>query len=299
MQQRAIVLLNHSSHSADASAAVRLEELLRGGPFEATVERHSGDRLQAAALRAVKAGYTILVAAGGDGTVSAVASIAAAHGAVMGVLPFGTMNHFARDLDIPLDLDAAAANLRCGRVATVDVGDVNGRTFVNNSSLGLYPRLLWEREQDERRGRRKWTAFALAAARVWREYRRITVSIEGRGYRRRVRSPFVFVGNNQYAIHEGRIDARSSLRDGVLQLCMAPDADRSHMTRIVLAAIAGRLGTVTGFESLTTTALTITASSRRVGVSLDGELTVLEPPLRYTIRPQALRVILPAQGEAP
>src|SRR5688572_29931519 len=179
MQQRAIVLLNHSSHSADASAAVRLEELLRGGPFEATVERHSGDRLQAAALRAVKAGYTILVAAGGDGTVSAVASIAAAHGAVLGVLPFGTMNHFARDLDIPLDLDAAAANLRCGRVATVYVGDVNGRTFVNNSSLGLYPRLLWEREQDERRGRRKLTAFALAAARVWREYRRITVSIEG------------------------------------------------------------------------------------------------------------------------
>jgi len=294
MRQHAVVLLNHSSRNADPSAVARAEELLRG----AAVERLAGDRLEAAANHAVKAGCTMLIAAGGDGTVSTVASIAIAHGAVLGVLPLGTMNHFARDAGIPLDLDAAAATIRCGRVVTVDVGDVNGRTFLNNSSLGLYPRLLWEREQHERRGRRKWAAFALATVRVWREDRHITVSIEGRNGVRHVRSPFVFVGNNEYAIDGGRIDVRSSLQGGVLQLCLAPNATRSQMTRIVLAAIAGRLGTVTGFESVPTTELTITASSRRVGVSLDGELTVLESPLRYLTRRRALQVMVPAREDA-
>ena len=298
MRQRAIVLLNHSSHNASGDAAARVEELLRDAPLDAAIERLSGNRLLDAAVSAAKTGTEMLVAAGGDGTVSAVASVAVRHGAVLGVLPLGTMNHFARDAGIPLDPEAAVATLTCGRIVSVDVGDVNGRTFVNNSSIGLYPRLLWEREQHRRQGRRKWTAFALAALRLWREFRRIHVAIEGRGYRRSVRSPFVFVGNNRYAIDGGRIDARSSLGAGVLQLCMAPDADRLRLMQMVLAAMVGRLGRIAGFESVLTPELTMTASSPRLGVSLDGELTVLEPPLRYAIRRQALRVLVPARQEA-
>ena len=296
--RRAIVLLNHSSRNAAADAASRVEELLRKAHIEAPVERLQGRDLANAAVRAAEAGHEVLVAAGGDGTVSTVASVAVRHGAVLGVLPLGTMNHFARDAGIPLDLEAAVGALRCGRIVQVDIGDVNGRTFVNNSSIGLYPRLLWEREQHQRLGRRKWTALALAAMRIWREYRRISVSIEGRRYRRHVRSPFVFVGNNEYAVDGGRIDARVSLDAGVLQLCMAPDADRRQMTRMVLAAVAGRLGSVTGFESIPTPELTIRGSSSRLGVSLDGELTVLASPLRYTIRPRALRVLVPSTEEA-
>jgi diacylglycerol kinase family enzyme len=298
MRQRALVLLNRSSHRADADVRARVEELLRSAPVDASIEQLSGHGLAAAASRAVAAGYTMLVAAGGDGTVSSVASVAAAHGIVFGVIPLGNMNHFARDAGIPLDLEAAVAGLACGRVVPVDVGEVNGRAFLNNSSLGLYPRLVWEREQQQRRGRRKPIALALAALRVWREYRHISVTIKGRSYRRNVRTPFVFVGNNEYAIDGGRIDARASLHDGCLQLCMAPNADRRLMARIVFAAIAGRLRTVDGFERVLASELTIAMPSRRVGVSLDGELRILESPLHYRTRPRALRVIVPAHEGA-
>lgn len=295
MRPRATILLNRSSHGAGETVAARIAELLRGRPLDAVIEYASGDSLAEAARTAVAAGSTMLVAAGGDGTVSTVASVAVVHGTVLGVLPLGTLNHFARDAGVPLDLDAAMAAITCGRVISIDVGDVNGHVFLNNSSIGVYPRLVWEREQQQRQGRRKWTALALAALRVWREYRRITVTIEGHGYRWNVRTPFVFVGNNEYAIDGGRIDARSSLNAGRLQLCMAPGADRGRMARIVLAAIAGRLAAVEGFEAVLATELTIAARSRRVGVSLDGELKILESPLRYAIRPRALRVMVPAQ----
>jgi diacylglycerol kinase family enzyme len=293
---RATVLLNRSSHGGGDTTAASLAELLRGKPLDVAVDAVPGDSLAAAARRAVDAGSTMLVAAGGDGTVSTVASVAAEHGLVLGVLPLGTLNHFARDAGIPLALDEAIAAITCGRVSTIDVGDVNGHIFLNNSSIGIYPRLLWEREQQQRLGRRKWTALALAALRVWREYRRLTVTIEGRGYCQNVRTPFVFVGNNEYAIEGGRLDARASLNAGRLQFCMAPDADRGRMTRIVIAAMAGRLGAVEGFEAVPATELTIVPRSRRVGVSLDGELAVLESPLRYRIRPGALRVMVPAEG---
>jgi diacylglycerol kinase family enzyme len=310
MRPRAVVLLNRGSHGAGDAVADRVAELLRGGPPDAVIESVPAADLAAAATRAAQAlrladarpgqaGHTTLVAAGGDGTVSTVASVAAAHGLVLGILPLGTMNHFARDAGIPLDLEAAAAVIRGGRVADVDVGDVNGRLFLNNSSLGLYPRLVWERERQQQQGRRKWPAFALAAFRVWRQYRRITVTIEGRGYRLNVRTPFVFVGNNEYAVDGGRIDSRASLTGGRLQLCLAPDAERRHMTAIVVAAMAGRLAAVESFDTVSATELTIATPSRRAGVSLDGEVVVLSTPLRYTIRPRALRVLVPAQEGAP
>ncbi len=121
----------------------------------------------------------------------------------------------------------------------------------------------------------------------------MTVTVEGRGYRRNVRTPFVFIGNNEYTIEGGRIDARRRLDAGRLQLCMAPEADRSAMLRIVLSAIAGRLGEADGFEAVLASELTIAGRTRRLGVSLDGEVTTLDSPLRYRIRPRALKVCTP------
>jgi diacylglycerol kinase family enzyme len=297
--RRATILLNRSARGVTDATIEQLDELVRARQLDAVVEPVSGASLTASARRALESGCSVLVAAGGDGTVSTVASVAVDRGAVLGVLPLGTLNHFARDAGVPSDLEAAIGALACGRLATVDVGEVNGRIFLNNSSIGVYPRLLWEREQRQRRGHRKWTAFALAGLDVWRHYPRVTVSVEGRGYRRNVQTPFVFVGNNEYAIDGGRIDARASLDAGRLQLCVAPDADRRRMARIVLAAIAGRLGNVDGFEAVTASEVTIAAPSPRLGVSLDGELTFLESPLHYRIRSGALQMIVPKEERVP
>src|SRR5205085_3689399 len=101
---------------------------------------------------------------GGDGTQSAIASRLAGTQLVHGVLPLGTLNHFAKDLGIPLQLDEAVRTLAEGRVLEVDVGEVNGRVFINNSSLGLYPEIVRERElQQMRLGKSKWRALASAS----------------------------------------------------------------------------------------------------------------------------------------
>ena len=293
--RRATILLNGAARGVTDSTIRKVGELAGAHGLDAQVVPVTGASLATSARSAMESAYPLLVAAGGDGTVSTVAGVAAANDVALGVLPLGTLNHFARDAGIPSDLEEAMATLACGQCARVDVGEVNGRIFLNNSSIGIYPQMLWEREQQQRHGRSKWAALVLAALRVWREDRGITVTIEGRDYRRDLCTPFVFVGNNEYAIADGRIDTRPILDGGRLQLCLAPNADRRRMAQIVLAAVAGRLAALSGFEAVTASTLTITARARRLGVSLDGELEILESPLSYTIRPRALQVIVPRE----
>jgi diacylglycerol kinase family enzyme len=268
--------------------------LFRAAGIDAPVLTVDGPHLAAAAEQAVAGGCTTLVAGGGDGTVSTIAAVAARTGAALGVLPLGTLNHFARDLGIPTDLEKSVDTIARGQTTAVDVGRVNGQLFLNNSSLGLYPRLVWEREQQQLLGRRKWAALAVAGLRVWRQFRRIAVTVESSGYQRTVRSPFVFIGNNEYTLEGGRIDTRARIDAGTLQLCMAPGVDRIGMLRIVAAAFAGRVAAVADFEAMAVAELTIRGRSARLGVSLDGEMTTLASPLRYRVCPGALRVIVPA-----
>ena len=111
----------------------------------------------------------LVVAGGGDGTLSAVAAALVGTDTALGVLPMGTLNHFAKDLGIPLKLEKAVQTLFTGKIARVDVGEVNGRIFLNNSSIGFYPRIVQARKREQRRGRSKWVAFAQAAATVFRK----------------------------------------------------------------------------------------------------------------------------------
>jgi diacylglycerol kinase family enzyme len=277
----------------------KIGEAFRARGVEAAITIGSAAELRAAAKRAVGQGARVIVAGGGDGTVSTVASVVAGTATALGVLPLGTLNHFAKDLGIPLALEAAVETIRAGHTATVDVGSVNDRTFINNSSLGLYPQLVWERERLRRQGRHRWTAFAHAVAYVWAHYRRLHAIVRRDGERRIVRTPFVFVGNNEYHTQGLQMGGRRNLTSGDLHLCMAPGMTRLAVVRVLLKALIGRLGGVDRFESLLVPEVVIEARRRRLAVALDGELTVLRPPLHYRIRPAALRVLVPvpAAGE--
>jgi diacylglycerol kinase family enzyme len=236
----------------------------------------------------------VIVAAGGDGTVSAVASTVAGTGVALGVLPLGTLNHFAKDIGMPLDIDAAAQVIVAGRTMVVDVGEVNGRCFVNNSSIGIYARLVVERERQRRGGRRKWIAHAIAAVRVWsRYYRGLQVTVRGAGIHRTARTPFVFVGNNEYVLSGPEFGGRRRLTAGVLHVCMAPGMSRAGVVRMIVAAVFGRVHTIDDLESFLATDVTIDAGVRRLQVAADGEVKVMENPLQYRIRPGALRVVVP------
>lgn len=246
------------------------------------------------AHRAARMQADIIVAGGGDGTINAVASELVGTDKAFGVLPLGTLNHFAKDLNIPVDIEAAVRTIVSGHTTQVDVGKVNGRIFLNNSSLGLYPRLVHEREKQQRQGLRKWTAFFWAAIAVLRRYPFLDVklSVEGKDFS--CRSPLVFIGNNEYEMESLDVGARSCLNSGNLSLYMTRDTGRLGLLRLAFRALFGGLRDDRDFTALCSKEIWIETRHRRLRVALDGEVTVMEPPLHYQIRPLSLRVIVPA-----
>jgi len=299
-----ILLLNASSGAAAGAAEAShpvladVQKALEAHGVQAAVVIERGDRVAARARRAVSEGCRLVVAGGGDGTISAVASALVDSDATLGVLPLGTLNHFAKDLGIPLDVAGAVGVLAAGHTCAVDVGEVNGRVFINNSSLGLYPSLVYQREKRQAQGRRKWVAFVLALARVWRAYRRVRVIVHTEDGIRMIRTPFVFVGNNEYQLEGVRIGARARVDQGRLHVSMAPGLSRGQLLRVLGRALVGRLSAVDHLDTLLTDEVTIAAWRRRLPVALDGEVTLVPTPLRYRTRPGALRVCVPADHPA-
>jgi len=254
----------------------------------------SGAAMTAAARAAIESGMTIVVAGGGDGTINAVASVVVDSGAAFGVLPLGTLNHFAKDAGIPLALDEAIANVVDGRRKRVDVGEVNEQIFLNNSSLGLYPDIVRDREkQQQRLGRSKWVAAMWATFGALRRYPFLSLRLrldEGDIARR---TPFVFIGDNEYTMEGFSIGARSALDGGKLSLYVAQRPGRLGLIRLAWRALSGRLAQEKDFDVLLADTMEIATRHKRIRVATDGEVTVMATPLRYRIRPGALSVIVP------
>lgn len=216
--------------------------------------------------------------------------------AALGVLPLGTLNHFAKDLRIPTDLEAAAQTILDGSVASVDVGEVNGRVFLNNSSLGLYPQIVRYRMiQQARLGIGKWPAFVWAAFMVFRRYPFLSLRLIVEGKEIRRSTPFVFIGNNEYEIERLDIGTRACLNAGLLSLYWTRRTGRLGLLGLAVRALLGRLREADDFEALCTSEAWIEARRPRLRVAKDGEVSMLNTPLHYRIRHKALRVIVPAE----
>jgi diacylglycerol kinase family enzyme len=255
----------------------------------------TGAEVVALAQRAARGDAETIVAAGGDGTVNSVASAVMGTEKALGILPFGTMNHFAKDLLIPLDLEGAIQTIVAGHKTSVDTGDVNGHIFINNSSLGLYPNIVRERERQQRLGWGKWPAYLWAALAVLRRYPFLSIRVGVDGKELRSRTPFVFIGNNEYEMESLNIGSRACLDKGELSLYMTNRTGRLGLIRLALRALLGRLHQDKDFVALCTKEIWIGTKRKHVGVALDGEVTRLAPPLHYRVRPVALRVLTPAK----
>ena len=289
------VIVNDTSGSVHGEGtAARIESGLRAAGAEPRLFVTNGSPLDDLARKALREKPQRIVAAGGDGTISAVAAALAGSGVALAVLPLGTLNHFARDLGIPDDLDAALRIAVAGRVREVDVGEVNGRVFVNNSSIGLYAAMVRRRERQRRRfGRGKWHAMLWASYNALRAHPFLDLTLEVGGVEHRRRTPFVFIGNNAYRMEGLDIGARERLDRGELSLYLAHRTGRLGLVLIALRALAGRLYEGDDFEAGTTTRLRIDARHKRLLVATDGEVQAMELPLDYRIRPRALRVVVP------
>ncbi|MES2793404.1 MAG: diacylglycerol kinase family protein [Planctomycetota bacterium] len=294
---KAIVLLNGTAgrlaipnHQRDSP----VKEALAAAGIVAEVRTVTGDNLHAEASLALQSKIDVLIVGGGDGTLSTVAGILAGQPIPLGILPLGTLNHFAKDLGIPLDLAAAVKVIAGHHVIKVDVGELNGRVFINNSSLGIYPYMVLDREsQRKRHGFSKWKAMLFAMFKIFRRFPLVEVKLSTDTASTTRKTPLVFVGNNRYHLDLFNLGKRAALDQGELSLYVAHAQTRWATIKLFVRAMCGRLQQARDFETLSLTHCTIDARRRHMHVAADGEVMRLAVPLRYSVRPGALRVCVP------
>jgi diacylglycerol kinase family enzyme len=294
MTRQVVVLLNAASGGGnDTALAARVAALFEIAGASADVRLvHGGAELTEALQAAIERRPDVIVAGGGDGTVSTVAAALADGPIALGVLPLGTLNHFAKDMRLPLDLETAVAVVARGDARRIDVGEVNGRVFINNSGLGLYPDIVRDRERQQRRlGRGKWPALVWATIGALRRFPFLGVRLSVDGTDRVRRTPFVFIGNNVYLMQGFAIGERERLDSGCLSLYVAHRPGRLRLLLLALRALLGKLEQTRDFDAMRAAAIDIESKRRRLRVATDGEITVMTPPLRYRIRPASLAVV--------
>lgn len=228
-----------------------------------------------------------IVAMGGDGTVSAVAGLVAGTRAILAPLPGGTLNHFVKDLGIPDDLELALKNLVRSQVIRVDVATVNSRVFVNNSSIGLYPMSLRERSWLEKYAGKRLAAV-VGSLRALVRFRTYTVAVDNEIFQ----TPFLFVGNNEYDIESVGFARRNVLDGGTLTVFIARTTSRAQLLKLVGLALIGKAGMAPEFDVRRVASFKVQTSKRRLHLSRDGELIVLESPLHFQVHPGALKIRL-------
>ncbi|HEX7861292.1 MAG TPA: diacylglycerol kinase family lipid kinase, partial [Verrucomicrobiae bacterium] len=205
-------------------------------------------------------------------------------------------NHFCRDLGFPRSTRESIACIATGVTRRVDVGSVNGKIFINNSSVGAYPHAVEEREGlRERFGLRKHVAGVIATLRTFarRPVIDAEIEIDGRQFPRS--SPFVFVGNNTYSVKLFAVQLRSSLREGKICVYTARCNGVSGFLYLLWLSLWNKLDQSRDFEMRCGSEVTIRLRKEMVRVSKDGEVLRMETPLRYKVHPGALEVFAKEQ----
>jgi YegS/Rv2252/BmrU family lipid kinase len=296
-RKRVPVLLNRGGGAvaADAGMSDKLAAALKGAGIAAELELIDGGDCEVRSRAIAERGDPLLIVGGGDGTISAAASALIGTKTALGIVPLGTLNHFARDLGIPTDLDEAARLIASGKSRSVDVAEMNGRVFINNSAIGLYPLMVLDRDLQRRRlGRSKRLAMVIASVRTLARFNHQRLTLTVNDEKERVDTPLLFVGNNDYRIDIGAPGQRANLDDGQLCVMVMRKKTRSGLIAATNRALLNRardddMERIDGVESLR-----VSSGRSHLNLSLDGEVVRARPPLDYRIRKHALKVVAPA-----
>lgn len=276
-----------------------LAEIFRAAGHDTMLVVTTGENAVATIKKAAKdKGTDAIVVGGGDGTISAAAAIAAESGVTLGILPLGTMNFFARSLNVPLEMKAAAKALATGEIASVDIAKVNGRTFVHTLALGIHPTMVAEREKltySSRYG--KMLGSARAFVRVLRNPRRFSVSIKTDETTVQFRTAGLVVSNNP--LGKGHLPYADRLDEGVLGLYVTTARGWAQLVRVTAAAAFGGAAESPLVEYHATQAADIRLGRHKsVPTTLDGELIRLPGPLKVEIVAGGLKVLRPRPQDA-
>lgn len=266
----------------------------------------------AQAVKAAQAAGGVVVAAGGDGTINAVAQAAIGSGCAFGVLPQGTFNYFGRTHAIPEETDAALELLLGGTPTPVQAGRVNGRIFLVNASLGLYPQLLEDREGFKNRfGRSRFIAMISAIFSLLREHRQLVLTVDWSGDAtsaaggaegpRVLKTPTLFVGNNRLQLEQIGIALAPELDRGRLVAIAPRPIGTLTMFGLALRGAIGQLGDAESVRSLAFERMRVAPRGigrRHLKLATDGEITRMKPPFDFDTYDEPLWLIKRAEPVA-
>lgn len=301
------LVMNSRSGKQDSGAtrqAIRTACAEAGRRCELLVVERGAD-LASAARKAVTLAREqggIVVAVGGDGTLNAVCQAVVGQGVPFGVLPQGTFNYFGRAHGISQDTGQAMHDLLNARLEHISLGQINGRYFLVNASLGLYPQLLEDREEYKQRyGRSRWIALVAALVTLARAHRQLDITLEHGGRHERLRTPTLVVCNNALQLkHIGVDPALPDNRDHLVALASRP-VGTGALYLLLLQGLLSRMGEAEnvisfGFENLT---VRPNARPRMVKVAVDGEILRMRTPLTFRIAPHVLPLLIPRSAPTP
>lgn len=294
---RIVAIVNSRAGTVRAGKldAEALRRMFQEAGGEAEVHFVPGERIAEVARAALASGATVLAAGGGDGTIRTVAALLVGQEVPLGVLPLGTLNHFARDLGIPVEIPEAVRVIVDGFTRPLDVGEVNGEIFVNNSMLGLYAPIVGVRDRERReKNRGKWLATISALIKVLPRYPLLHLRIKGEGLKIVRHTRFLFVGNNEYEMNAFSYGARSRFDSGNLYLYIAKSRGRLGLVGLGLLSLFRDLKWTDRFDRFCLPEFSIETRKQTVPVYVDGEVLILKAPLHYRTRAHELRVVLPA-----
>lgn len=257
-------------HFNDASIEI-VDHIKVEQGFETKLKRHLANNI-------------IVAVVGGDGTMSNVANLVKDSGAILMPIPGGTLNHFTKDLGIPQSIPEALQYFKSAKKTKIDVGQIDGKVFINNSSIGFYSDSLFERDEHEKQYG-KWPAMITSTIKAFIRYRTYKVTIEGKQYS----TPLVFIGNNKYTVH-GLAFQRSNLSDGVLSVFIVRGKSRLNLFLAFLSLLRGQKNIPKKLKSFTTKEVAI-ATNHTLRVSRDGEYEKMSSPLRYKVQESRLYVL--------
>lgn len=290
-----IVILNRGAGRHQDETESQIEKFFRSRGLGARmlVARDGGEIARLAA-DAARSDAQVIVAAGGDGTIDGIAAALADTGKILGVIPLGTFNLLARRLNIPVDLEAALEIAVSGRIAAINVGEVNGRVFLSRSSIGLYPLALRHREEMFRRfGRSRLIALLSGATALmrWGNIMTISLTTEEEGYL--FTSRFIFVCNNPAELEYFNLPGRQCIEGDKFAVYVPRPLSPPGIVRLGFRMLGRRARESRDFETFCARDLSFEIKPPMVPVSLDGEVEIMHSPLHYRLRLGALRIRLP------
>jgi len=271
----------------------RLRQALRDHGIDAKlITPDDGETLEDCAERLLQNGADPLVAAGGDGTIAALAGPCYRAGTRLGIIPMGTFNYFARAHGISQDLDRAVALLAQQPERDVAPGKVNGRIFLNNLSIGVYPTILQEREDIYARyGRSRAAAYWSVLKALVRRPRSLKLRLDLDGKTQELSTPLAFIAASAYQLDEFGLDDRDALRNGQFPIFIAPQVTRRALLHTAWRLSLGKAVKGPDYRVLTARNIEITPEQSKVLVACDGEKINMDAPLRIHLPDRPLRLI--------